>query len=165
MTPFILAVARRVSHTAVLVFDGPRLFDIDRVKRTDVETLGRHIRRLRGFYGAETIVAEAGTEGRLGLDAADVVPLPFETAVRTILGSAARGDTVRLDQYLLRRYPELSRFVTVSRRTGRPLSDSPAGTSVLRAVALGLAYALLTPPDTSTSYDTETEDDRPLEGA
>lgn len=164
MNPFVLAIARRVNQTAILVFDGPLLFDIDRVKRTEVEDLGRTLRHLRGYYGAETLVAEEGSAARLGLDESELVTLPFETAVRTILGTAERGDVLRLDQYLLGRYPELTRFVSVSRRTGRPLADNPAGTSVLRAAALGLAHALLTPPHPE-HYDLETEDTGPLEGA
>ncbi|MBT9559380.1 MAG: hypothetical protein IV100_25350 [Myxococcales bacterium] len=163
MNPFHLAVARRVNQTAVLVFDGPRIFDIDRVKRTDVETLGRYIRRLRGFYGADTIIAETGSEARLGLDASDFVSIPFNTALTTIIGSAERGDAQRLDRYLLDRYPELSRFVSVSRRTGRPLADNPAGTAVLRAAALGLAHALLSPPNLNRYDDSETNDDGPFE--
>lgn len=137
---FTFAIVRRGNVTAAVVMERSLIFDLTRVRGSQPVHIGRRLTELATFYDATLVVAELGSDARLGYPAEALPKVTYDPEIvrRTLLPDYAHGDGKRLQALIHSRYPELSRFLPKGRIV------RAEHTSLLAAVALGLTHHLIT---------------------
>lgn len=150
--------ARTVVITA---FDGLEITEVRRVQlrgspagESRAKTAAKQIFRLAADYGVSNLVVEPRIElvRQLAELRADPLVLDLRTAKRLIFPHHARiASNRQLYELVLRRYPNLARFVTRFARTNTLALSQRWRIGLLRSVAIGMAtqHRLVQPSRTS----------------
>lgn len=145
----VLALAIRAGVAALVVLNGERVVDVNRLDLLKYLARKRRlvlvdaVQQLASDFAVNTVVAEPTTLRRLRLRSPrlTIKRLTLTIAASTILGTNEPARNGAIYNEIVRQLPKLARHVTIVARTGDVSVLDRRRTVVLLAAALGLACA------------------------